>query len=50
MSALFDMLADIERRFDDLERQMAEPGVATNPARMQEIGRERSELEDIVGA
>ncbi|MFM9105175.1 MAG: peptide chain release factor 1 [Chloroflexota bacterium] len=47
---MFDMLADIERRFDDLERQMADPDVATNPARMQEIGRERSELEDIVGA
>jgi peptide chain release factor 1 len=50
MSALFDMLADVERRFEDLERQMAEPGVATNPARMQEIGRERAEMEDIVMA
>ncbi|MGI9254492.1 MAG: PCRF domain-containing protein, partial [Thermomicrobiales bacterium] len=50
MSALFDMLGDIERRFEDLERQMADPAVATNPARLQEIGRERSEMENLVGA
>jgi peptide chain release factor 1 len=48
MSALFDMLADVERRFEDLERQMADPDIATNPSKMQEIGRERAEMEDIV--
>ena len=50
MSALFDMLADVERRYENLEQQMADQAVATNPARLQEIGRERSEMEDIVVA
>ncbi|MCC6314107.1 MAG: peptide chain release factor 1 [Thermomicrobiales bacterium] len=47
---MFDTLGEIERRYDDLEQMMADPAVATDPARLQEIGRERSDLEDVVGA
>ncbi len=50
MSALFTTLADLERRYDELERQMADPAVATDPGRLQEIGRERAELEEVVTA
>jgi peptide chain release factor 1 len=48
MSTVFDTLSEIERRFEDLERQMAETAVATDPQRLQEIGRERAELADVV--
>jgi peptide chain release factor 1 len=50
MSDLFEMLADIERRFEELDRQMADPEVSINHTRIQELGRERSEMEDLVGA
>ncbi len=49
MSSLLNTLSEIERRFEDLDRQLADPEVVTNPARLQELGRERSELEEIVG-
>jgi peptide chain release factor 1 len=48
MSTVFDTLSEIERRFEALEQQMAEPAVATDPQRLQEIGRERAELESVV--
>jgi peptide chain release factor 1 len=50
MSTFLDTLGDIERRFNELERQMADPAVATDPQRLQEIGRERAELEEVVSA
>jgi peptide chain release factor 1 len=48
MSTIFDTLAEIEHRYDDLEQQMADPAVAIDPQRLLEIGRERSELESVV--
>lgn len=48
MSTFLATLSDIERRYDELEQQMADPAVATDPQRLQDIGRERSELEDVV--
>jgi peptide chain release factor 1 len=50
MTAFLETLADIERKYDDLEREMADPAVATDPQRLLEIGRERSELEAVVSA
>jgi peptide chain release factor 1 len=50
MSTFLDTLGDIEQRYDELERQMAETAVATDPQRLQEIGRERAELEEVVAA
>lgn len=48
--SILSTLADVERRFEDLERQMADPDVATNPARLQEIGRERADIAEVVEA
>ncbi len=43
-------LIDIDQRFTELERTMADPEVATDPERLMEIGRERAELEGLVNA
>ena len=45
-----DRLGGIEARFAELERLMSDPEVATNPAKLQEYGRERAELEEVVAA
>jgi peptide chain release factor 1 len=47
---LFTLLADVERRYDELEHQMADPKIATDPGRLQELGRERAEIEEVVTA
>ncbi|MBL8130121.1 MAG: peptide chain release factor 1 [Thermomicrobiales bacterium] len=49
-ASFLDTLRDIERRFDELERQLADPEVTSDPQRLQEIGRERAEIEDVVSA
>jgi peptide chain release factor 1 len=41
-------LESIEQRFVQLEEQMADPEVATDPRRLMEVGRERSDLEELV--
>lgn len=48
--ALFQILDDIEKRFVELERLMGDPDIATNPEKLMEYGRERSELEELVNA
>jgi peptide chain release factor 1 len=45
-----DKLSALEGRFAELERLMSDPAVATDPARLQEFGRERAELEGVVEA
>jgi peptide chain release factor 1 len=50
MSTFVETLGDIERRYEELERLMADPAVTTDHLRLQEIGRERAELEDVVTA
>ena len=50
MSATTATLTDIERRYDELERLLSDPEVATDPARLQEYGRERAEMDEVVGA
>ncbi|MCC7024342.1 MAG: PCRF domain-containing protein, partial [Thermomicrobiales bacterium] len=50
MSTFLDTLADLERRYEELERLMAEPEVTSDHLRLQEVGRERAELEDVVTA
>ncbi len=49
MSNLFTTLAELERRYAELDHLMADPAVATDPTKLQEYGRERAELEDVVG-
>ena len=47
---LLRQLAELERRASELDHMMADPAIATDPTQLQEIGRERSELEPIVAA
>jgi peptide chain release factor 1 len=49
-ASFLDTLGDIERRFEELERQLADPEVTSDAQRLQEIGRERAEIEDVVSA
>ncbi|MFT4041367.1 MAG: peptide chain release factor 1 [Thermomicrobiales bacterium] len=49
-TSFLDTLGDIERRFEELEQQLADPAVASDPQRLQEIGRERAEIEGVVTA
>ena len=50
MSTMFDRLAELDRRFEELTQQMADPAVATDPNRLMNIGSERAELEEVVTA
>ncbi len=48
MSKLMETLGDIDRRYRELDELFADPAISTDPTRLQEIGRERAELEEIV--
>jgi peptide chain release factor 1 len=48
MSKLMETLGDINRRYQELDELFADPAIATDPTRLQEIGRERAELEEVV--
>jgi peptide chain release factor 1 len=48
MSTFLDTLADIESRYEDLEQLLVDPAVTSDHLRLQEIGRERAELEPVV--
>jgi len=43
-------LDELERRSNELDHLMADPAVATNPDQLMELGRERADLEEVVGA
>ncbi|PSQ52014.1 MAG: peptide chain release factor 1, partial [Bacteroidetes bacterium QH_10_64_37] len=45
-----EKLNKVKRRFEEVESLMADPEVATNPDRMQELGQEHSRLEEVVEA
>jgi len=47
-SLLHERLDAARRTFDTLERQLADPAVASNPAQLQTIARERARLEPLV--
>ena len=47
---MFDKLASIEERYNQLTEQMAQPEVATDHVRLQQIARELREIEAIVTA
>jgi peptide chain release factor 1 len=48
MSNMFDRLAELDRRYEELTQLMSDPGVATNPDKLQEYGRERADLDEVV--
>jgi peptide chain release factor 1 len=45
---VLDKVAAIERRYDELNELMSDPAVAADPARLADLAREQSELEEIV--
>lgn len=47
---MFDKLAGVAARYDELTELMARSEVATNPAQLQQYAREQRELEDVVAA
>jgi peptide chain release factor 1 len=47
-SLLHERLATAERTFETLERQLADPAVAADPAQLQTLARERARLEPLV--
>ncbi|HEX9696647.1 MAG TPA: peptide chain release factor 1 [Actinomycetota bacterium] len=47
---MLDKLAAIEARYQEIERQLAEPTVASDPDKLRTLGKEHSELEPIVAA
>ena len=44
----FARLEEMEQRFQEVDRLLADPEVATNPQRIQSLARERASIEDLV--
>jgi len=45
---MWERLQEIERRYEELGRLLADPAVTSDPARLTELARERSNLEELV--
>jgi peptide chain release factor 1 len=45
---MFEKLELIQKRYDELSQLLARAEIATDPRRLQELGKEKSDLEDIV--
>jgi peptide chain release factor 1 len=43
-------LADVARQYDDLNAELAKPGVSSDPDALRRLGRERARLEPVVAA
>jgi len=43
-----ERLDDIERQYEELTRELSSPGVASDPARLRELGKQHAELSQIV--
>src|SRR5215218_7569022 len=50
MSSFLNTLAEIERRYNEIDHLMAVPEIATDHAQLADLGRERAELADVVAA
>jgi peptide chain release factor 1 len=50
MATFLSTLAELERRYEELDHLMADPDVATDPSKLLEFGRERAELDEVVTA
>jgi peptide chain release factor 1 len=46
--SMFEKLDLIEKHYDELSQLLAQPEIATDPKRLQELSKEKAELEDIV--
>lgn len=47
---MLERLADIERRFAEIEAQLQDPSIVTQPAELERLGRARAELSEVVEA
>jgi peptide chain release factor 1 len=47
---MFDKLTEVENRYDELEKLLADPKVLGNPKEMQKLARERAEISKLVSA
>jgi len=45
---MIEKLRDVEKRYDELERLLCDPGVLSDLARYQKLNKERSDLEELV--
>jgi peptide chain release factor 1 len=50
MATMFDKLAGMERRFEEIERSLSDAAVASDQNKLRDLGREHSELAPIVHA
>lgn len=48
MSTFLNTLAELKRRYDELDHQMADPAVLADMSQLADLGRERAELEEVV--
>jgi peptide chain release factor 1 len=49
VSGMFEKLELIQKHYDELSQLLARADVATDPRRLQELSKEKADLEDIVG-
>lgn len=45
---MLDKLEEIEKRYQEIEQQIAIPEIASNPKQLQKLARERATIEDVV--
>ena len=45
---MFDRLEQLEERFVELEREMSDPGIAGDQARMQKVGKQHREMQPVI--
>src|SRR5436190_812763 len=43
-----DRFQEIERRYEELNRELSSPEVASDPSRLRDLGKQHAELEDVV--
>jgi peptide chain release factor 1 len=48
MNDMFSRLAEIDRRYEELTQMLSDQEIASDPVRLQEYGRERSDIEETV--
>ena len=48
MTLIFDKLVPIVNRYEEIEQLMADPEVATDFSRIQELAKERASLDELV--
>jgi peptide chain release factor 1 len=48
MSSFLNSLAELERRYKEIDHLMADPEISTDPGKLMDLGRERAELEEVV--